>query len=108
MARPWEYTPRRHWLMQGIMWAVLCGTLGVAYAVSRSLSAPSGQEVKVGPISLRVPDGFTLDNNPEADLQARDSNKRLLMVLLVPEGPNIRDMTDKARPIDFRGLNQTG
>lgn len=90
------------------MWAVLCGTLGVAYAVSHTLGTPSGQLVSVGAISLRLPPGFQVDNNPAPGLQARDSDKRLLLVLLVPNGRGDREFSETAMPIDFRGLNQTG
>jgi hypothetical protein len=94
--------------MQASMWAVLCGTLGVAYAVSRSLSAPSGREVLVGPISLRLPDGFVIDKNPQATLQAHDSKKRVFLVVIEPSGRDDFGPEDKRNPIDFRGLNQTG
>lgn len=91
------------------MWAVLCGTLGVAYAVSRSLSAPSGQQVLVGAISLRLPDGFAIDRNPQADLQAHDAKmRRILLVLLLPSGRPDLGLDDERSPIDFRGINQTG
>jgi hypothetical protein len=108
MPKPWEYTPRRHLLMQVIMWLVLCGTLGVAYAVSRTLGAPTGAEVNLGPVSLRLPDGFRLDDNPEADLQAHDSNKRVLLVQIVPDLLDDGELSNTLRPFDFRGLQQTG
>jgi hypothetical protein len=108
MPRPWEYTPRRHLLMQVVMWVVLCVTLGVAYGVSRRLSAPTGQEVQIGPIAFRLPDGFTLEHNPEADVQARDARGRVLLVGLLPNRRDDRSMSDQSSPIDFRGINQTG
>ena len=94
--------------MQVIMWLVLCGTLGVAYAVILGWARLTGAEVNVGPVSLRLPDGFRLDDNPEADLQAHDSNKRILLVQIVPDLLDDGELSNTVRPFDFRGLQQTG
>jgi len=89
------------------MWLLLFAALGAAYGLSRTYATPSGQQVQAGPVVLRLPVGFEPVENPQYELQARDTRgNRLLVVKILATQSDGYD--DEQQPIDFRGLNQTG
>jgi hypothetical protein len=113
MGRPWEYPNWRRVTMQVMMWLILCATLGLAEMVSRTRGIEGAQQVRVGPVVVRLPYRWKPDKvDPVRGLRAQDPDgQRQLFVVVTPL---TRDDPLKFTPeydpnrVEFRGLGRAG
>ncbi|HSZ55221.1 MAG TPA: hypothetical protein VK797_06140 [Tepidisphaeraceae bacterium] len=114
MGRPWEYPNWRRVAMQLVMWLILCATLGLAEIVTRTRGIEGAQQVRVGPVIVRLPYGWKLDSADAVHgLRAHDPDgERQLFVIVVPLKRTEIAATgsDYQGPssIEFKGLHRTG
>ena len=121
MGRPWEYPLWRRVLMQGLMWVVLAGTVGLAQLVTqhqkRHTTVTLGAPIRLGPIYVRVPKGWAANKTVttgESVIEAVDGEtRRVLSIFVMQVPPDDDDQSVDARngvdngasePITFRGL----
>jgi hypothetical protein len=114
MGRPWEYPNWRRVTMQLVMWLILCATLGLAGIVTRSRGLEGAQQVRVGPIIVRLPYGWKPDSvETMSGMRAHDPDgQRQLFVVVVPmkrtEIPDAGSDYEGRDRVEFKGLHRVG
>ena len=106
--------------MQSLMWVILAGTVGLAQLVTnhqrRHTSVTMSEPMRLGPIFVRVPDGWTLSQTLTKDDNLIDcvdpDTSRMLRIFILrapsagddPQDTEPRPGGLASEPIDFRGL----
>lgn len=113
MGRPWEYPNWRRVVMQVVMWLILCATLGLAEIVTRTRGIEGAEQVRVGPLIVRLPYGWKLDSvDTVSGMRAHDPDgQRQLFAVVAPfKRTEVTNGSSYQGPgaVNFKGLHQTG
>ena len=95
------------------MWLILCATLGLAEILTRSRGIEGAEQVRVGPIIVRLPYGWKLDSvDTVSGMRAHDPDgQRQLFLVIAPfKRTEVSNGSDYLGPgaVNFKGLHRTG